>query len=452
MPASDAHVMAIWKQVYERFNPVKPGDGEVHVPRDRYNPIAGEVAERLLLPLDHQKIILAGGRGSGKSTELITVGSQLAQHKDVILFDVDAHFANAVRDEAALQRVRAYELIGILGLAVLRAGTGKLGVVDWKGHDKRFAAALSAFQPADPSGGPTLDVPKLVEGVVVSVGSLMAGPAGGAVAAGVLKVVPALTESFGWRVGLPDQRATTDQDLPVQALLTATNALLDHVRDCSERDLVIILDGLDRVQEEKTFVQLIVGSSLLSQLRADLVVTFDLGLVERHRNSLQAWSIFDFTYVPVVTRDDLAPDDRGVTFLGDVVRKRLDLIHQPDLLNDGQIARLALASAGSMRDLVRLVREVARQCMIRKIPVADDAAIDKVLDRHRRDQEGGLHTGHIRVLRGLLADAERRLPEDPLVVYLLNRQLILAYPNRSTWFLPHTALIEETLMRAGATS
>ncbi|MBK9368982.1 MAG: hypothetical protein IPN01_22235 [Deltaproteobacteria bacterium] len=125
--------------------------------------------------------------------------------------------------------------------------------------------------------------------------------------------------------------------------MASTNALLDHVRDFSERGLVIILDGLDRVQEEKTFVQLIVGSSLLSQLRADLVVTFDLGLVERHRNSLQAWSIFDFTYVPVVTRDDLAPDDRGVTFLGDVVRKRLALIHQPGLLNDAQIARLAFS-------------------------------------------------------------------------------------------------------------
>jgi hypothetical protein len=448
MPASDAHVMAIWKQVYERFDPVKPGDGEVHVPRDRYNPIAGEVAERLLLPLDHQKIILAGGRGSGKSTELLAVGSQLAEHKDVILFDLHAHFVGAVRDTAALERVQAHELVGILGLAVLRAGSDRLGVVEWGGHDKRFAAALSALQPSATSEAPMLDVAKLVKGVSVTVGSLT----GGAVVAGGLVLLENLADSFDWRVGLPDQRIKIDQEAPIQALLTATNALLDHVRGFCERDLVIILDGLDRVRSEETFVQLVVGSSLLSQLRADLVVTFDLGLVERHRNSLQAWSILDFTYVPVVTRDGLAPDERGVTFLGDVVRRRLDLIHQPDLLRDGQIARLAFDSAGSVRDLVRLVREVAVQCMIRKIAVADDAAIDKVLDRHRREQEGGLHTGHIRVLRGLLADPERRLPEDPLVVYLLNRQLILAYPNRSTWFLPHTALIEETLMRAGATS
>jgi hypothetical protein len=90
--------------------------------------------------------------------------------------------------------------------------------------------------------------------------------------------------------------------------------------------------------------------------------------------------------------------------------------------------------------------------MMRKLAVADDAAIDKVLDRHRRDQEAGLHAGHYRVLEGLLADPERRLPDDDLVVYLLNRQLILAYPNESTWFLPHTALIRKTLTRAGATS
>ena len=451
MPNPNEQLMATWKQVWQQFDPVKPADG-FHVPRRSYNPIADVVAEQLLLPLDHQRFILAGGRGSGKSTELRAVGSQLAQHKDVILFDVDAHFAGVVRDEAALQRVRPHELIGILGLAVLRAGKDWLGVVEWKGHDKRFAAALSALQPADPTSSPTLDVPKLVKGMAVTVGSLAGGPPGGAIVAGGLAVLEGLMEGFEWRIGLPDQMARTDQDLPVQALLAATNALLDHVRDFSDRGLVIILDGLDRVQDEQTFQQLIVGSSLLSQLRADLVVTFDLGLVERHRNSLHAWNILDFTYFPVATRDGLTPDERGVTFLSEVVRKRLALINQPGLLTDAQIARLAFDSAGSVRDLLRLVRNVAVQCMIRKLAIADDVAIDKVLDRHRRDQEAGLHVGHYRVLQGLLADAERRLPEDDLVVYLLNRQLILAYPNESTWFLPHTALIKKTLTRAGATS
>ena len=450
MPTPDEQLMATWKQVYERFDPVKPAFGDVRVPRDRYNPIAEEVAEQLELPLDHQNIILAGGTGSGKSTELLAVGSRIAKDKDFILLDIHAHFASAVGDPAALQRVQAHELVGILGLAVLRLGGERFGITDWGEHVERFSSALNVLQPdASPAH---LDITKLIKGVTITVGGIAVEVDGEGLVRKGLSVLSSAKDAIYMKVGLLEQPTKNDQDEPIQNLLSSTNALLDHVRGFCERDLVIILDGLDRVQEEKTFVQLIVGSSLLSQLRADLVVTFDLGLVERHRNSLQAWSIFDFTYVPVVTRDDLAPDDRGVTFLGDVVRKRLDLIHQPDLLNDGQIARLALASAGSMRDLVRLVREVARQCMIRKIPVADDAAIDKVLDRHRRDQEGGLHTGHIRVLRGLLADAERRLPEDPLVVYLLNRQLILAYPNRSTWFLPHTALIEETLMRAGATS
>ena len=161
----------------------------------------------------------------------------------------------------------------------------------------------------------------------------------------------------------------------------------------------------------------------------------------------------DFTYVPVAQREDPKKrDPRGVDFLAQVAELRLTNLGQPGLISRALLQDLGYYSAGSVRDFVTLVRNVAVQAMIARAPTATDALIDKVLDRHRREQEAGLNRAHVTCLQQVLNDPDRIFPEDELAGELVKRQLLLAYPNESTWYLPHTALIWKMLTRAGSST
>ena len=450
----ESALMAMWKAVYDEFEPSAPANADQHVARDRYNPVTSEVCVQLRLPVSHQKFILAGGIGSGKSTELRAVLQDLHQDKDVLFLDLVEHYQSAVRDPYALERVEAVELIGLVGLAILRMGRETFGV-QWGEHETRFSASLNALARQDkPAEGPTLDIPKLANAVGLIVGTALASPSlealsPSAAALGV-SVLKAGMETWGWRVGLFDRAARVDQDPSVRALSNATNALLDHLRAVRRRPLVIIVDGLDRVREDEIFRALLVSSRLLVELRADLVVTFDLGLVERHRAALRAWTTRDFTFVPVAHRDaPLKLYPRGVDFLAHVAQHRLTKLGHAELIHREQLKQLGYYSAGSVRDFVTMVRNVAVEAMINKAPTATDALIADVLDQHRREQEAGLNRAHIACLEAVLGDPNRRLPEGDVAAELVNRQLLLAYPNESTWYLPHTALIWKMLRRPG---
>lgn len=455
--ANDSALMSIWTRVYQDFDPSVPAETRQHVVRDQYNPVTSAVCEQLRLPVDHQKHILAGGIGSGKSTELRAVLNDLHQDKDVLFLDLVEHYQQAVRDPYALERIEAVELIGLIGLGVLRFGRESLKV-QWGEHEARFAAALSALARHDkPEESPTLDIAKLTSAVGLIVGMASSSPELGLMTASAasqgVQALKAVADSWTWRVGLFGRAARADQEPSVLALASATNALLDHLRELRKRPLVLVVDGLDRVREDEIFSPLLITSRLLAALRADLVITADLGLVQRHRAKLRAWDTRDFTYAPVAQREDpLQRDPRGVDFLALVAEHRLNNLGHPGLISRAQLQTLGYYSAGSVRDFVTLVRNVAIQAMIAKSPMATDTMLDTVLNRHRREQEAGLNRAHIACLLKVLDDPERLPPEDDLAVELELRQLLLAYPNESTWYLPHTALIWKLLRRAGAST
>lgn len=455
--SNDSALMTTWTRVYEDFDPSAPAEKRQHVARDRYNPVTSEVCVQLRLPLSHQKFILAGGIGSGKSTELRAVLNDLHHDKDVLFLDLVEHYQQTVRDPYALERIEAVELIGLIGLAILRFGREVLKV-QWGEHEARFSAALTALaRQGKPEEGPTLDIAKLTSAVGLIVGMASSRPELGLVTASAasqgVQALKAAAEAWTWRVGLFGRPARGDQEPSVLALASTTNALLDHLSKIRGRPLVLVVDGLDRVRAEEVFSPLLINSSLLAELRADLVITADLGLVERHRAELRAWDTRDFTYVPVAQREDPKKrDPRGVDFLAQVAEHRLTNLGQPGLISRALLQDLGYYSAGSVRDFVTLVRNVAVQAMIARAPTATDALIDKVLDRHRREQEAGLNRAHVTCLQQVLNDPDRIFPEDELAGELVKRQLLLAYPNESTWYLPHTALIWKMLTRAGSST
>jgi hypothetical protein len=463
-----------WRAVHDLFDPAEPAPAHLRVDRGRYNPLAEKITPRLGLPLPHQKYLLAGPIGSGKSTELRAAAAGLTGHKLVILVDLQRHFQFTVVDPNAIDRLQPAELVGLLSLAVLRTGSDVLGH-RWGPLATRLEEAIGGVQQRAAAGqddGPAVDVVKLAKGVAVSVGGLIGGAAGaalggpaasalGALGAGVveggLNLLDAVADAteWSWKLGQRGEGASSDQDPRVRAVLAATNALLDAIRSAYQRDVVLLVDGLDRVQDNATFESLFVNSSLVAELRADLVVTLRLGLVQRHRARLHAWKSYDFTNVPVVDRaDPTATDLRGLGFFRALTQRRMATLaaprgEDPAFFTDEQVDRLAHRCGGRLRDFMYLVREVAIAAMLRDAATATDPLIDKVVDEMRRDRESGLNADELALLRGVLHDPQRDLPAGEVATDLLDRQLLLPYPNESTWYLPHPILLTRLMRTTG---
>ena len=457
-------VNAHWQEVHRIFDPIVPAPAELRVERTRYNPLSEQIAPRLRLPLPHQKYVLAGGIGSGKSTELRATAAGLMGAKLVVLVDLWQHFESTVADPGAIDHLQPAELVGLLGLSVLRAGVEVMGH-DWRGLEGKLGAAIQGIQtPLERGEGPAvLDVVSLAKGIALAVGgatgAAVAGPLGAGVAkAGIeggLQVLEAVAESttWEWKVGLRGRGRSSDQDSPVRAVLQATNALLDDIRRHYLREVVLLVDGLDRVQDAGTFEDLFVESGLLGELRCDLVATLQLGLVQRYRSRLRWCKPFDFTYVPVASRASPGvPNEDGMTFFGSLAEQRFRVLGIKAPISPALIRSLAFRSAGRLRDFISLVREVAVQAMLEQSAEATRAQVDSVIDQLRRDHESGLNTAHIDVLQSVLDDPNHQLPAGEVALELLERQLLLAYPNESTWYLPHTILMLHLLDPTGSTA
>ncbi|MEM9455044.1 MAG: hypothetical protein AAGF11_12760 [Myxococcota bacterium] len=428
-----------WRAVHEVFDPIVPvTDPTLRAERGtRYNPMV-ELDRRLRLPIGHMCYAVAGGVGSGKSTELLATAGRLTNDALVVFVDLWRHFESSVRDPAALDHLQPWELVGLLGLALVRAGRERFGH-PWKEPQDDLARALGAFGHPEP-GKPSVDVSRLTGGLAV-----MAGGAVGAIAGTGLELLKAATDAttWNWKIGLRGRDRTSDQDQRVRRVLDATNGVIQTLRDAYQRKLILVIDGLDRVRVPATFEDLFVDSNLLRELACDVVVCAELALVQRYRSRMRITKTFEVTNIPVARRDDPTLVGDGVGFFHDLVRRRLgapEVPLSPNAFTAEMIERLAWCSGGRLRDFMSLVREIAIRGLMDEVDVVSSDAVEAVIDDLRREKEGGLNADEIAELQRVLKDPKHRLPGGEVALGLLDKHLLLAYPNESTWYLPHPVL------------
>ncbi len=443
-----------WEAVYNTFDPLEPvTDPVLRVRRSGHYSPGEKIVTSLLLPFGRRQLLVAGGIGSGKSTELMMIGEQLTHARTVIMFDLWRHMERAVKDPSAIETLQAWELIGLIGLAVLRVGT-ELGH-DWKGTDTALKNALSVQSP-----GATIDVAKLASGIAVFVGGAVTATAtgdGGAIGAGVaskaLAGLKATAGAFSWKIGRRTTPQPHDQDDAVRSVLQATCDVIESLQTHRSTKIVLIVDGLDRVRRHSTFEALFVGSDLLRMLPCDIVVSAHLALVQRFRGSIRL-DRHDLANLPVASRSNPWKHGDGTVFFRKLVDKRLEAIaktHEvpPNVLNDELCSELAWCSGGRLRDFMGFIRNLAEQAYTPGLDAITEQQTEPVLDKARRDKSDGLNRSEIETLQSVVDDPKRRLPGGEVAMNLLERQLLLSYPNADTWYLPHPLLMR-TLIQPGS--
>lgn len=437
--------LELWQTLYERFDPELPAPMEWRARRP-LGP-AKKMLDTLDRPFGTSRILLMGTVGTGKTTELLRVAEEREKHELVVFMDLAQHFTEVVKDPHALDRIHAWEVCFLAGLALVARLKAKLGIELDPELVKQLGKAWQGLAVATGTPPPQLDLSSFAKDAL-ELGATLASTGGvGVEAAGVawgLKTVKSVVGAVrSWNLPLGrSPNSLPDQDRQVKELLEAVNQLLGTVH-AMHRKVLLVIDGLDRIRDLSRAKALFVESQLLSQLDCPLIVCGPFPL----RHDLSTAGVRGFKTTPLVNEPVLDHGEPsrpgpGVDFFRELYAHRIkDLgAEASGLVSETLLVELAYRSGGRARDFVRFVRSLAEVAWDQDLPAATPELVKQVLKEWRLRQETGLDKGHIQLLEEVARDPEHRLPPGDLARELLNYQHLLPYPNDSEWYYPHPLL------------
>ena len=427
----------IWETLFQRFDPEVPAQQPAWR-ADRPLSPADAIGKALDRPFGIPRVLLTGTVGTGKTTELLRIAQARAHKEFVVYLDLDRHFQEVVGDPSALQQVSSWEVCFLAALALLRSAEEKLAFSFPKELVQDLEQAWSALAKAsgEIEKTPEVDVGKLAKSML-----LLASSAVGAAALGPAGVAP-VSEAMKWSVSLGLQkRVIPDQDAQMQTLLRCVNVLIGLVQQRSSK-VLLILDGLDRIESFERAKALLLDSRMLGQLDCRMVICgpFVLRRDGAIANVRGFSDVPPLVNVPVLSQTNPLEPGKGISFFADLYARRVPETNATDLVPKHLLERLAYYSGGRAREFVATIRRLAEFAWDADVDAATDDLVAKVLDERRLRREIGLHRGHIKLLEAVIKDPEHRLPEDELAYKLLTNGALLPYPDGSEWYYPHPLL------------
>lgn len=446
----------LWQELFQRFDPEVPAQQPAWRADRPLSPVEA-IGNALDRPFGIPHVLLTGTVGTGKTTELLRIAQARAHKEFVVYLDLDRHFQEVVGDPAALQQVSSWEVCFLAGLALLRSAEEKLAFSFPKEHLNDLEQAWRALAKAsgEVDKAPEVDVGTLAKSMVLlassAVGAAALGPAGAAAAAG-LSVLAPVPEAMKWSLSLGLQkRVLPDQDAQMQTMLRCVNVLIGLVQQRAAK-VLLILDGLDRIESFERAKALLLDSRMLGQLNCRMVVCGPFVL----RRDGAIFNVRGFSdvppvvNVPVLSQTNPLEKGKGISFFVDLYARRVADKNAAGLVPMHLLERLAYYSGGRAREFVVFIRRLAEFAWDADVDAATDELADKVLNERRLRRETGLHRGHIKLLEAVIKDPEHRLPEDELAYKLLTNGALLPYPDGSEWYYPHP-LLTMNLVRATPT-
>lgn len=443
-----------WEEVYRRFDPEEPTDRHAWRATRPDSPRT-TIVDALKLPFKDARFLFMGTMGTGKTTELLAIAEDLVRTHNVVYLDLWRHFEERVGDPAALQRIQPWEILVLIGLAVYRGGAERFSH-RWDNESvHHLESAVKQLAGTAGTASAKLNLAKAAG----TVASFAGGPIGGVVEAG-LSALGGVLGAADWELplGERDRRPLSERDQRIRQLLDAVNRMIDELQRAYNYRLIVLVDGLDRVEDLATTRALFTESILLGSLTCPTIVTGPLVL--RHKGLAAQVRRFEakiLANAPVLAHDDpRRPDARGVDFLCEVFRLRTrDLapphpdVRSEDAITRPDLERFAYYSGGRLRDFIRFVRMAAEQAWETATIPLDPAIVERCLDERRRLIELGLTRADVDVLQAVLKDPQRLLPDSDRVAKLLEQWCLLPYPNESEWYHPHPLLMMHLLAPTG---
>lgn len=433
---------ATLKRLYTAFDPtarVEIEDQDLFVDRP------GSVAQAIIDELELEpsgRWIVCGAMGCGKSSELVELARRLGERYAVIGLDLP-------RSVIRVDRLTPPEVLYLIGLAAVRAAKE---LWDHPLPDAAIQELHSAFNPLLAADAPALDYQQLIQGVALFTLGLATGPAAAAAAKPLIQgAASALAQKIKSARATPlggVARATRDGDPDLERLQSAVAALLAEVS--TYRPPIVLVDGLDKIQDIAAIRELFSGSQALAIAAAPVVYTGPITLMLRTEWQQVASSFKRERLTTVIVQAprlnhiqiDGPKIEAGIAALQDVIARRLRRvgIAREKLFASLELERqLIETSGGLMRELIQLIHRAVRCCHHKHEAVITAEIVDSAIMELRREYEITLNTRRVRELVHVAKTGEPS-GEDEVSSELLLGGYVLPYTNGRAWFAPHPIL------------
>ena len=424
-----------WQPIIRAFDPHKPlSTTEINTLYvEREGSPGRSIAEDLLYDEDADRLfVMCGSRGSGKSTEIARLTESLQHTRVVVRLDLST---------ALPEPHSTVGLVIVIGLAALRAHEA------WKGDTathKRITQGLeTALQGLLNEQEPTqrkLNISDLVASTAGVVAVYSPEPISKVIAATAAGVAKA--SQLAWTPGLGKSALDAPDQVSLN-ILNAVNTALEALTTASGRKPLILADGLDKLTELESLIQVLNRPQLLNDLATPLVLTAPINLMHSTEfNAVRQYAETVPLYnLPVVNPDDDTKLGTGYANLREVFafRKKHHSLTQ-HWLEDSALNLLIRFSGGSIRDFIGLIRDAAKHASrAGKTTIDDDHAQEAIRElRHRL--QFPLTEASITLLRSVLTKGIP--PGGEEAANLLFQNYILCYPNGDIWYRPHEVLVQ----------
>lgn len=329
-----------WMPIAAAFDPQKPieiGDKQRHYVKRPDSPLQAMADHLLLTPDIPRKIMLTGQRGSGKTSELAQLTTELRDEFAIVWLDIE--------EELETFEFSAVEVL--VGIARKLNQVLKL--------DKEYVHFRDTlFSYAEERGKET-------------VGKLTSKP----------------LEWLGVDIGRVffqrDVKERLERPPVLREIVSSLNMLIKRAQDKVKRPLLVIVDGLDKVDLDLAR-QLFVYNDLLAQPRCHVIYAIPFSLyfsVGRQEASDQG---FLPHYLPNLRPDD--PSNRAL--MRRIVSVRLP--PDQDLITRPALDLIVEMSGGVVREIISLMNRAVLKCPRARTRQIDEAISHETTATYRLDK------------------------------------------------------------------
>lgn len=432
-----------WKALYGIFDPARRLElSEADLFVERPGTVARRIADDLALE-PAGKWILCGSMGSGKSSELAHLGGLLQHDFAVIGLDLP----NSV---ASIDRVQSAEVLFLIGVAAIRAAQAQWGhQVD----DKALHQLVGALRPLLDKNAFEIEPAEIIQGVALFAANILAPGATAAVGAagGLARAAGgAVRGKLPWRrpTGLNGvTRPVHDGEPDLVRLQEAVDVILEDV--ARVRPPILLVDGLDKIQELPSIRRLFSSSRILSLPKCPVVYAGPITLMLGTEWQAAGGHFRRERLTNVVTRQpelaglELAEAKlaAGRDALREVIEKRLALegLRIEDTFAPESVDLLIETSGGLLRDLIHLVNRTIRLAFSSGASLAGRAIAEEAVSELRKEYEVTMNGRRREELAYVRAHGEPSGKSDVSSELLLGGY-VLPYSNGRIWFEPHPIL------------
>ncbi|NEO76708.1 P-loop NTPase fold protein [Moorena sp. SIO4G3] len=347
-----------WRQAYQLFNPDQPLTTleeieDFYVQRED-SPVKN-VINTLQMEDQPVKFLLAGHRGSGKTTELRRIEQELGENYTVIWVDAATDLNR--------YNIGYAEVVVLIGMEVCRQAIQPGWLLN---RNQRLLEALrnslrTVSYRDQQMNAEQLELPDVFTrlGLILRRG-----------------FTRDITRSLNIGPDLND-------------IITRTNDIIQAAKTDCNQNLLIIVDGLDR-QDYGTAVKMF-ASSLLTELECHIIYTIPISLrySPSFRQPMESFQCLDLYNLPVFECDrnsgpTSTPNNLGRDILKSVITKRLAKINETDLFTPDALDLLSEKSGGVIRDLIRLARTACQVAVKNKKEYVDTTIAQEAIQEERR--------------------------------------------------------------------